>query len=109
MYDRILILKYGYHPIEVAAMGCTSVAQARRIGEALLDTEEFEAQSCCVPVSITPTFAPVTLKVYDPWWAGARMGGRVLSATTTSLIDVPVTITPGMNWYHPGHHAGRDD
>lgn len=86
--DVDAIEQFGYRPLELAAVGCTSRGQARRYGKWILETEANESEvvtySCSwdqadlVPGQI--------IEVADPAYAGLRMGGRIVSATSTSLV-----------------------
>lgn len=85
--DRQAIKENGIIETEITAFGCTSRAQANRLGRWLLYTEKFESEIvnfstgleglACSPGDI--------IQVSDPNRAGARMGGRVKSATTTAV------------------------
>jgi predicted phage tail protein len=85
----------GSVPIEIAGMGVSSRTQARRIGRWALDAEENETQLCTYrggfdQIDVRP--GDIVL-ISDRWWAGARFGGRVVSASLWSVtVDSPVTI-----------------
>ena len=86
--DRNSIEKYGVIKRQVEAIGCTSPGQAKRVGEWLLYTENNESEV----VNFTTTLdAGVVLRpgmvieVNDPVKSGLRRGGRIKSATTTSI------------------------
>lgn len=96
--------RFGYNPTEVAALGCTSRAQARRVGEWLLDTEENEAESVTYKTGLDhATVRPGDLiQVFDPWYQGARLGGRVVAVAANKksvTIDKSMTIGSGLTYY----------
>lgn len=98
--DPAGIAAYGIVKTEISAFGCTSRGQAQRVGEWLLYTSHKEGEvnnftaSIEAGVSIRPG---AIVRVSDPTRAGQRMGGRIVSATTTSITvdgDVPA-FAPG--------------
>lgn len=97
-----LVLKYGYNPIELGLVGCTSRSQAHRAGEWLLDSEEFETDLVTYTAGMDHAHVRPghVVNVYDPWYAGARMGGRLLAATTTQVtLDAPYDVAAGLTHY----------
>lgn len=98
--DR-LIAKYGYVPApQIVAVGCTSVGQARRVGEWLLDTEEHETQMviyrCALDhMDVRPGHI---ITISDPHYMNVRYGGRIMQTAVnlkSITIDAPVDITSG--------------
>jgi predicted phage tail protein len=94
--DADLIARFGYITIDITAFGCTSRGQARRMGRWTLDTEKYATDvvtyragwdhADAVPGEI--------ISVSDPAYAGLRQGGRVVSATATSVtMDAPYTFS----------------
>ncbi len=81
------IARLGIQQIELTAFGCTSQAQARRVGKWALLTSRLETDvvsfsvgldgALCVPGQI--------IRIADPNRSGRRVGGRIRSATTTSV------------------------
>ncbi|MFZ9349520.1 MAG: host specificity protein J, partial [Candidatus Fonsibacter ubiquis] len=92
--DATLIKKYGVTTAEISAFACTSRSQARRMGRWLLYSEWYESEVCSFTASID---AGVLVRpgqiiaVADPVRAGARRGGRISSATTTTVTADDVT------------------
>ncbi len=93
--DPDQVVRFGYNPIEVRGIGCTSKSQARRIGEWILKSEKVRTQTITFRAAgegllMLPN---EVIKVYDPLKGGSRRAGRIVSATTTSItIDAPVTL-----------------
>jgi predicted phage tail protein len=85
--DSAGIARYGVVPIEVTAFGCASRGQAHRLGRWTLYSERYETEvvtfktglegALCSPGSV--------IKIADQYRAGSRIGGRISSATTTSV------------------------
>ena len=88
---------------DITAVGCTSQAQARRVGKWLLYTERYETET----VSFTTGMDGVSLRpgdnfyVSDSFRAGVRYGGRIASGSTTTTInlDNPTPVTAGKLYY----------
>jgi predicted phage tail protein len=96
------IRRYGFRPTDVAAFGCTSRSQAQRYGKWILDTNKFATET----VSYKCSFDHMDLRpgeiiaIADPAYAGARLGGRIKTATTTVLeLDLVPTETAGEAHY----------
>jgi len=86
--DTDEIDKFGIVKKEVSAFACTSQAQARRVGEWLLYSEKYESETVTFTTSIDAgvMVRPGQLiKIADPVKAGERRGGRIVSATTTTV------------------------
>jgi predicted phage tail protein len=93
--DQDGIARYGILEAQVTAFGCTSRGQANRVGRWLLYSEQYQTEivnfrtglegGICRPGQV--------IKVADPVRAGARRGGRIVSATTTTVrVDQVLTI-----------------
>ena len=95
--DDEAILSMGFvNPIEISATGCTSQAQARRVGEWMLYTERYENETVTFKVGMDgniPRPGDVVL-VADVLKAGERLGGRTIAGSTTTVInlDSPVML-----------------
>jgi predicted phage tail protein len=96
--DTAGIARYGVIESEIVAVGCTSRGQAARVGRWMLYTEKFETGvvgfktgsegAMCAPGDI--------VKIADQYRAGVRIGGRISSATTTSVtVDSLATAPTG--------------
>lgn len=93
--DPELIDRFGYKPIEIAAVGCTSRGQARRYGGWVLETEKYETE--VVSYSCSWDHADLLpgqlIAVADPSYMGARVGGRIVTAGLLSVtVDSEVTL-----------------
>ena len=80
--------KYGIIHKKITGFGCTSRNQARRLGRFIL----FEEQNSTETISFTTGLAEgvvvrpnQVIEVSDPVRAGIRRGGRISSATTTTI------------------------
>jgi len=86
---------------EIVAVGCTTRTQARRIGKWLLDSERAETETVYYRAGLDHAdLRPGDLiLVADHWYAGVRLGGRVVTATTTQVtIDSPVLFDGAQNF-----------
>lgn len=92
------IARYGVIETDIVAFGCTSRGQAHRLGRWLLYSERYETEvvgfrtgiegANCRPGDI--------IKVADQFRAGQRYGGRISSATTSSVtVDSLATAPAG--------------
>lgn len=81
------IARYGVQQTEITAMGCTSQGQANRVGRWLLYSERFETETVQFQVGLEGAVVRPghIIKVADATRANARLGGRVVSATTTTV------------------------
>lgn len=80
---------------EVSAVGATSRGQAHRYGKAILYSERMETETNTFSVGLDGvSLAPGdVIQTSDPVRAGKRLGGRVISATTTVVtLDAAVDI-----------------
>ncbi|MEX5510217.1 host specificity protein J [Pseudomonas paralactis] len=92
------IARYGIQQTEISATGCTSQAQAQRIGKWALLTNRLETESVTFAVGLDGTLARPgqIIRVADNDRAGRRIGGRLRAATLDSLtLDAEVTATAG--------------
>ena len=86
--DATAISKLGTVIKKIKAFACTSRNQAARLGRAVLFAEQNESETCTFTTSIDAgvVVRPGTvIEVSDPVRAGARRGGRIVSATTTAV------------------------
>ena len=86
--DSVAEAKYGVIHKQIEAFGCTSRNQAARMGRWLL----YEEQNATETVSFTTSIDAGVLvrpgqviEIADPLKAGLRRGGRINSATTTTV------------------------
>lgn len=85
--DQDSIKEFGIIETEITAFGCTSRGQANRLGKWLLYTERYESETITFSTGLEALqCAPGDIiQVADPAKAGAVMGGRTKSATTTTV------------------------
>lgn len=77
--DDDAIARYGWNPIDITAFACTSRGQAHRLGKWILETEQYETETCsyvagfdhvdCLPGEI--------IEIADPAYTEVRHGGRI--------------------------------
>src|SRR5450830_115930 len=92
------IARYGIQQTEISATGCTSQAQAQRIGKWALLTNRLETESITFAVGLDGTLARPgqIIRVADNDRVGRRIGGRLRSATLDTLIlDADVKVFSG--------------
>jgi|TARA_R100001460_G_scaffold19890_1_gene41221 predicted phage tail protein len=100
--DATAISKLGTIVKQVKAFACTSRNQAARLGRAILFAEQNESETVTFSASIDAGVVVrpgSVIEINDPVRAGARRGGRVVSATTTAItIDAEAQTTlPALN------------
>ena len=100
--DATAISKLGTIIKQVKAYACTSRNQAARLGRAILFAEQNESETISFTTSIDAGIVVrpgSVIEINDPVRAGARRGGRVVSATTTTItIDAKdQTTLPALN------------
>ena len=100
--DATAISKLGTIVKQVKAFACTSRNQAARLGRAILFAEQNESETISFTTSIDAGIVVrpgSVIEINDPVRAGARRGGRVVSATTTTItIDaLEQTGLPALN------------
>lgn len=98
--DSNLISKYGYQVKEVLAFGCTSKTQAERMGTWMMKSEELDGNTVAFAVGLNGAlvFPGQVFAVQDEMRAGARLSGRIASATSTSIVaDQTITLPAGGN------------
>ena len=86
--DATAISKLGTIIKQVKAFACTSRNQAARLGRAILFAEQNESETVTFSTSIDAGIVVrpgSVIEINDPVRAGARRGGRVVSATTTAI------------------------
>ncbi len=86
--DATAITKFGTIVKQVKAFACTSRNQAARLGRAILFAEQNESETISFTTSIDSGVVVrpgSVIEVNDPVRAGARRGGRVVAATTTTV------------------------
>jgi predicted phage tail protein len=95
--DRAAIAKYGVQTTQVSAFACTSRGQANRIGEWLLYSAQYETEVVKFVASIDAGVIVrpgQIIEIADPVRAGVRRGGRVVSASASTItvdnaVDLP--------------------
>lgn len=82
------ITRYGIIKAEVDAFACTSRGQARRLGEWLLYSEQYETETVSFAASLDAGIVVrpgQIIEIADPVRSGERTGGRVVEATSTTV------------------------
>ena len=96
--DKDLINKLGYRKLDTVAFGCTSRAQAHRIGLWILYTESVETNVMTFEVGFEGVqCAPGDIvKIQDQYKAGKRNGGRLKASSRTGCtLDATVNVAAG--------------
>ena len=87
--DAAAVSKYGIINRDVKLLGCYSQGQARRAGLWTLLTEQNLTETVTFAVSIDSGIIlrpGMVISIADPMKAGSRRGGRISSATTSSVV-----------------------
>lgn len=98
--DQAAIAKYGVVTTEMSAFACTSRGQAARMGEWLLYAQQYEAEVISFTTSLDAGVIVrpgQIIEVADPMRAGSRRGGRIVSATTTTVTVDDASGLPSTN------------
>jgi len=92
--DRDSIARYGYRLAEIRAFGCTTIQQAERFGRYFLASNLLNGET--VSFSLASEGALLLpgdpILIADPLKSGARLGGRIVSASASSIVidgDLP--------------------
>lgn len=110
--DSTLIAASGYKVAEVAAFGCTSRGQARRIGRWEIFTSSynnelaaFEAARDMLPIEVGDV-----IEIFDKYEQGVRLAGRVISADGTDItLDADASLGVGTNELNVLHPDGSQE
>ncbi|MBR7988020.1 phage tail protein [Burkholderia cenocepacia] len=92
------IARYGVIKTQVTAFGCTSQAQAHRLGRWLLLTSRYESGTVSFKVGMDGVLVGPgqVIAIADPRKAGRRIGGRIRAvAGTVVTLDKAPTVAPG--------------
>ena len=87
--DTAAIAKYGTVVKTIRSFGCTSRGQAARMGKWFLYNEQKSGESCQFKITAesgTLVRCGQIISISDPVKAGLRRGGKIKSATTTSIV-----------------------
>ena len=96
--DYDLITKYGYQTKEIVAFGCTSKYQAQRLGRWMMAAAELDQAVISFSTGLegVAVFPGQVFAVADEMKQGARLAGRVSSATTTAITcDQTISLPAG--------------
>lgn len=96
--DADAIAQFGIRDLALQAFGCISRGQAHRIGKWALLTERLLAETITFKTGINAAFTRPgdIFGTTDPVRAGARMGGRIMGGTASTVtVDAPVQVTSG--------------
>lgn len=97
--EQSLVERYGVRKMDTVAFGCTSRGQAHRVGLWILYTEKYESDMIQFKVGLDAALVMPgeVIKIHDQWRAGKRLGGRIVSATSSSaVLDAPVMLASGV-------------
>lgn len=86
--DRDGISKYGVVSTTIKGFACTSRGQAARLARWLLYSEQYETETVVFTTSVDAGVLVrpgQVIEISDPVKAGTRRGGRIKSATTTTV------------------------
>jgi predicted phage tail protein len=85
--DQDAIAKFGIIETEIVAFGCTSRGQANRLGKWLLYTEQYESETVTFKTGLDGAIVRPgqVIQIQDPMRSGLRIGGRISSATTSTV------------------------
>lgn len=93
------IARYGVNQTEVTAIGCHSRAQAQRVGNYILFTENLETETVTFSVGLDAMncMPGDVIQIADPNRSGRRNSGRARAAAANSLTldSVPETMAVG--------------
>ena len=100
--DATAISKLGTIVKQVKAFACTSRNQAKRLARAILFAEQNQSETVTFTTSIDSGMLVrpgAVIEINDPVRAGARRGGRIVSATTTAItVDAESqTVLPSLS------------
>lgn len=103
--DAAAIAKYGLINRDVKLLGCYSQGQARRAGRAVILSEQNLTETVTFAVSLDSGIIlrpGMVISIADPMKAGSRRGGRITSATATTVTidsteDLNVTLANNAN------------
>jgi len=96
--DREQLALFGHRQTEVTAIGCTSQAQAQRLGRWTLLTNKLETDTVNFAVSLDGILVRPgkIVRVADNALAGRRIGGRIKNPTINSIeLDSEVEVFTG--------------
>jgi predicted phage tail protein len=96
--DPVGLAKFGYRPLPISAIGCTSRGQAHRMGAWALYVEQHESDVVTFETALEGTGVQPgkIIEVFDPTRAGVRMGGRCMSiAGSVMTMDATVNLPNG--------------
>uniref|UniRef100_UPI0011857E0F TipJ family phage tail tip protein n=1 Tax=Comamonas thiooxydans TaxID=363952 RepID=UPI0011857E0F len=96
--DDAAVARYGIRKVEISAFGCTSEAQALRVGQWAVLTAQRETRSVSFSLGLKGNLCSPgqVIEIADSAFAGRRMGGLVKSATAAKVaLDAPVTAQAG--------------
>ncbi|MDN7419512.1 host specificity protein J [Burkholderia dolosa] len=92
------IARYGVVKTQITAFGCTSQAQAHRVGQWILLTSRYESGTVSFRVGLDGVLVGPgqVIAIADPRKAGRRIGGRILAAAGAVVtLDKAPTVTVG--------------
>ena len=98
--DEEAMAKYGVKPLDLSAFGCTSQAQAQRLGLRALKAEQLETRQVAFSVGLDGFIPQVgnIINISDELFAGRALSGRVSAVSDAQYVvtlDRDITISSG--------------
>lgn len=98
--DEEAMAKYGVKPLDLSAFGCTSQAQAQRLGLRALKAEQLETRQVAFSVGLDGFIPQVgnIINISDELFAGRALSGRVSAVSDAQYVvtlDRDITINSG--------------
>ena len=98
--DEEAMAKYGVKPLDLSAFGCTSQAQAQRLGLRALKAEQLETRQVAFSVGLDGFIPQVgnIINISDELFAGRALSGRVSAVSDAQYVvtlDRDITVSSG--------------
>lgn len=98
--DEEAMAKYGVKPLDLSAFGCTSQAQAQRLGLRALKAEQLETRQVAFSVGLDGFIPQVgnIINISDELFAGRALSGRLSSVSAGQYVvtlDRDIAISSG--------------
>lgn len=98
--DEEAMVKYGVKPLDLSAFGCTSQAQAQRLGLRALKAEQLETRQVAFSVGLDGFIPQVgnIINISDELFAGRALSGRLSSVSAGQYVvtlDRDIAISSG--------------
>ena len=98
--DEEAMAKYGVKPLDLSAFGCTSQAQAQRLGLRALKAEQLETRQVAFSVGLDGFIPQVgnIINISDELFAGRALSGRISAVSDAQYVvtlDRDIVISSG--------------